>query len=205
MRSMTSPPPAEAAVSFAALSEAALFRALAASSASLLFLAASNASAAETSSRSVCFSRHESRTASRSTSRRAEGERDAPEALVQGFAGGGETRRLRGGEGRGSRIVSVVRGVPRFRRAGAKKRRRGVRWVRAPWREATGCARGRAGVFARVRVVARDGGRTSRLPRTGRSRARVSLRPIRLVHLHRLLHVLPRERRGRDLARGRGP
>jgi hypothetical protein len=98
---MTSPPPAEAAVSFAALSEAALFRALSASSASLLFLAASNASAAETSSRSVCFSRHESRTASRSTSRRAEGERDAPEALVQGFAGGGETRRLRGERGEG--------------------------------------------------------------------------------------------------------
>jgi hypothetical protein len=97
---MTSPPLAEAAVSFAALSEAAA-RALAASSASLLFLAASNASAAETSSRSVCFSRHESRTASRSTSRRAEGERDAPDALVQGFAGGGETRRLRGERGEG--------------------------------------------------------------------------------------------------------
>ena len=71
-----------------------------------------------------------------------------------------------GGEGRGSRIVSVVRGVPRFRRAGAKKRRRGVRWVRAPWREATGCARGRAGVFARVRVVARD----ADAPRASRER-----------------------------------
>ena len=38
--------------------------------------------------------------------------------------------------------------------------------MRAPWREATGCARGRAGVFARVRVVARD----ADAPRASRER-----------------------------------
>ena len=83
-----------------------------------------------------------------------------------GVRGGGGDEAPAGGEGRGSRIVSVVRGVPRFRRAGAKTGVPSVRWVCAPWREATGCARGRAGVFARVRVVARD----ADAPRASRER-----------------------------------